>query len=460
MADVSPTPTIPSPKTPRRTHGMGTRASVVEEKYNIASAGTKSIDDDKERRGLFKVKPSIPEGKGVVLGKTKILNCKKNKGACLNELLEYLTDEKKRDSECNLIYMSWHGQPQPPINPLNPSEEKNVFFEVPNNVAFILFNKAKTSAISTSEMEKDIRQGLQYGLLFDIEYESAPLDSLVKNGKVYLPGDMMHSYFAIQEFTNSKYMDTYILSGAARYGELFEPVEIGEHTVVSRFKWEAAYNWAQEEKDEAMELLNEAGMYGRQDGQNISLNQIGNYFNQNYKNKLNIIVLFNCDPPIKELDDWNEVVDPKIIMKVIREKDYLDKNGREQFKSLWELGKKQKKKGFKYSGPENIFNLPGLFKLDDDTGKPSKLTPIQRKKLMHANEKKNMKTFEAALKYRRNKYKRNLKKRRKLSRKHINPRKRGKSIRRKPSRKPSRKPRRKSSRKPRRKPSRKSSRKH
>lgn len=309
-------------------------------------------------------------------------------------------------------------------------------------------------------IEKDIRIGLRRGLLFDIDYDSAPLDSLVTNGKIYLPGDMTHSYIALQDFSTSDYMDTYNLDGKSLSGDLFEPEKIGEHTVVSRFKWEAAYNWALQEKDEASDLLTKPRMYGTQYGKNISLNQIGNYFNQNYKNKLNIIVLFNCDPPIKELDDWNEVVDPKIIMKVIREKDYLDKNGREQFKSLWELGKKQKKKGFKYSGPENIFNLPGLFKLDDDTGKPSKLTPIQRNKLMHANEKKNMKTFEAALKYRRNKYKRNLKKRRKLSRKHINPRKRGKSIRRKPSRKPSRKPRRKSSRKPRRKPSRKSSRKH
>ena len=43
------------------------------------------------------------------------------------------------------------------------------------------------------------------------------------------------------------------------------------------------------------------------------------------------------------MDDWDEVVDPDIIMKVIRKKDELAAYGREQFKYLWELGKKQKK---------------------------------------------------------------------------------------------------------------------
>ena len=214
----------------------------------------------------------------MVLGKPKRLDCKRNKEACLNELLEYLTDEKKRESECNFIYMSWHGQPQPPINPRNPREEKNVFFEVPNNVVFILFNKAKNVGMSTSMMEKDIRLGLRHGLLFDIDYESAPLDSLVTNGKIYLPGDRTHSYFALQDFSTSDYMDTYNLDGTDPYGDLFEPEKIGEHKVVSRFKWEAAYNWAQQEKDEAIDLLKDPVMYGSQYGQNISLNQIGKLF--------------------------------------------------------------------------------------------------------------------------------------------------------------------------------------
>ena len=62
--------TSPRPKSPR-THGKGTRADRAKRIYNIASAGTKSIDDDKERLGLFEVKPSIPEGRGFGPRKTK-----------------------------------------------------------------------------------------------------------------------------------------------------------------------------------------------------------------------------------------------------------------------------------------------------------------------------------------------------------------------------------------------------
>jgi hypothetical protein len=292
--------------------------------------------------------------KGAHIRKEDRLNCQEKHGQdrCLTKLYDILKPKAnihRRRASCNFVYMSWHGmanldRKRHAHSKIAPRRDSS--FIIPNGVVVILINKAFHNAALIPEFEKHIPRVFSTGTFFSSpeDYDEFHSNSMAKNMKLFLPGDKCHSYYLLLQLSDPHY-DIFDIDNP---GAPWESVSVGtKGQRCSKFKKEVIGNviekWATARGVSEDEIL-EGGLADDQEdeyGEKISLNKVCNFFNKNEKDKLNIVVIFNCDPYLESLlpdpedgdeESWGK--GRENARKILKSKLKTDQNGIEQMIEL------------------------------------------------------------------------------------------------------------------------------
>ena len=288
--------------------------------------------------------------KGAHIRKEDRLNCQGKYGQdrCLAKLYDILKPKAnihRRRASCNFVYMSWHGMAN--LDRTRHAHRSiDSSFIIPNGVVVILINKAFHNAALIPEFEKHLPVVFSKGTFFSSpdDYDDFNSNSMAKNMKLFLPGDKCHSYYLLLQLSDPNY-DIFDIDHP---GEPWESVPVGtKGQRCSKFKKEVIGNviekWATARGVSEDEIL-EGGLADDQEdeyGEKISLNKVCNFFNKNEKDKLNIVVIFNCDPYLESLlpspvdgdeESWEKGKENAKI--ILESKLRTDQYGIEQMKEL------------------------------------------------------------------------------------------------------------------------------
>jgi hypothetical protein len=279
------------------------------------------------------------------------INCQAKYGQdrCLAKLYDILKPKAnihKRRASCNYVYMSWHGMAN--LDRTRHAHRSiDSSFIIPNGVVVILINKGFHNAALIPEFEEHIPHVFSKGTFFSSpdEYGSFHPNSMAKNMKLFLPGDTCHSYYLVLQLSDPHY-DIFDID---KPGEPWAPVSVGTKGRCSRFKKEVIDNVIKKWETVAGrdvhpdEILEGDLKEVEEDeyGEKISLNKVCNFFNKNEKDKLNIVVIFNCDPYLESLlptpedgdEEWwaGQKENARIILE---SKLKTDQNGIDQMREL------------------------------------------------------------------------------------------------------------------------------
>lgn len=365
---------------------VGTKSRVAKKIHTLVKGDKTASLEAKDKVGdLILREWTSGDGRGWTKGahirKEDRLNCqeKYGQGKCLTKLYDILKPKAnihRRRASCNFVYMSWHGMAN--LDRTRHAHRSiDSSFIIPNGVVVILINKAFHNAALIPEFEKHIPHVFSTGTFFSSpdDYDDFNSNSMAKNMKLFLPGDKCHSYYLLLQLSDPHY-DIFDIDNP---GAPWESVSVGtKGQRCSKFKKEVIGNviekWATARGVSEDEIL-EGGLADDQEdeyGEKISLNKVCNFFNKNEKDKLNIVVIFNCDPYLESLlpdpEDGDEESWEKgreNARKILKSKLKTDQNGIEQMKELNEYFDADPRKSLDKSKFPDLLLKEGAAFIDD-----------------------------------------------------------------------------------------------